>query len=673
MSAEQPLKLPQNQQPTESQASQEDLEAHLYVQQEVDDGATGSPSGTTGSGSQKIGLRSVQDGEMIDTVTRDDKDEFDDGVSKTSLAVMGHEPWHLDESETASSSPGQSDPYDGLTYKEFLEQGGQTGQERRRRQAQEKAKAEENGQEGNGSSSSAEQTPATKDELLEAGLKKIGNAVNDRVKELMDGGMSKSDASAQAIDEFWGIKPFEDDDTKVDPGVPEPPKDPIDTPPEPPKDPEEPVPPDVFAPPEPPKDPIDTPPEPPEPREPRDRDDLLPELAKSSELLDAEAELEEARDEYARINSGRQGATFFTKAFSKRKFERARERYETIKAKTEALTTEFLKRKGYSPETIKKASSFGRLVEADKFLKRELAHNTDRISGQSPTKRKFYEWWNKQGDKLFSKGTLKKSLVMAAIGLPVGLAVGAVAGPILGGGLAGAAALGSIRAISRGIIGNRIRKGAASTVDLAQEQYNRRRAEMVAVTDALNMLGESLTAEMVDRQMVTYMTESKRGNDREAIRSILIAGAVGGLGGAVLGNMLHGTDGKGPWTCPKPPKLGLSGDEVAKGIYKGITSNGPEATRDFGALLDYASAHGISVGPMDKGLEAVIINQAHDMPTTVARRIPEIVGHVVAPQGGGVSHEWLLTGNNMQIITDMIRTGASNQAIEEALRTAATS
>lgn len=43
--------------------------------------------------------------------------------------------------------------------------------------------------------------------VLDEGYQKIGDAINSRVNELTVDGMSESDASAQAIDEFWGSKP----------------------------------------------------------------------------------------------------------------------------------------------------------------------------------------------------------------------------------------------------------------------------------------------------------------------------------------------------------------------------------------------------------------------------------------------------------------------------------
>jgi len=50
--------------------------------------------------------------------------------------------------------------------------------------------------------------------------RKIGEAIETRMKELMDGGMSESDAHAQAHDEFWGAKPYENDKEPGAPGRP---------------------------------------------------------------------------------------------------------------------------------------------------------------------------------------------------------------------------------------------------------------------------------------------------------------------------------------------------------------------------------------------------------------------------------------------------------------------
>lgn len=600
----------------------------------------------------------------------------------------------------SSQRYGDHDPSSGQTYKEYLEQGGSSGAQLRAAAAAER------------SASQPETIDKADKDLLDQAWSKIGNDMRARTDELEASGMTRQEAGAQAIDEFWGpkdssattpndrsrangeLRPSEpkdvakalaDNPEAMDPDnedgvglaaiasigqepwtvdVPNKDESPVEGPVEPPV--EGPVEPPIEGPVEP---PVEGPVEPPVegPKGPIDR--LLPEIAKSPELFDAEAELEIARDEYARIKHGREGSTFFSIKFSKRKLEAAKHKYEETKARAEDLASDYLERRGLSPESQRSAKNFGRFFEETKLIIAQFGYEKSRVDAQNPTLKIFYGWWSKQGDKFFSKGNLKKTAVMAAFGLPIGMAVGIVAGPVLGGGLAGAAALGSMRAISKGILGRRINRGAAAE-DLAEDKALSQIEALKQKTDDLEARHEEMDAGYIDQLNSRLTKEAKSGNDREAMKAILIAGTAGAIGSVVMGALIGGV--KPPWDCritvPKPEPH-YTADQVARDLFKGVSGHGPEATQNFINLLEQAKAMGVTPGPMNKGVEQLILNQMHGLQPGQAHQIGEVIGNLIAPQGGGIPHEWFLTGNNTELVTDLVRQGLSNQEIANQILT----
>lgn len=444
--------------------------------------------------------------------------------------------------------------------------------------------------------------------------KKIGDAINKRIEELTAGGMSESDAHAQAHDEFWGKEPIGDEDPT---GV------------------------------------ID--------------------FIKTPEMIEVEEELEIARDELARLQAGRERTTFLSIRFSKKKLEAATERYQEIKAKAEAMAFDFLESKGLSRESIKSAANFGRFVEASKLIVSQYGVEMERISKQNPKTRKFLEWWSKNsGGELFSKKNMKKSAVLGLIGLPIGFAVGMVASPLISGGSAAIAGVAMMRGISKGILGHRIGKEASA--NLAEAKAVSRIEHLKAVTDKLESQNEELAAEMVDTLNSRLVESAKKGNDREARKALLIAGTVGAISGW-LANYLHGAGSGGGHTPDFPSGPGPNGPtsfsiaDFKQGIYGGVAQQGPDVLNSADTVLNQLNSLGVQPSPAFNQLANQVVEQgAQGVPKKTLEGISRFLGRSVNHfQGGTITPEQLLSIDGVGIIRDGVTNGLSDEAIRNLL------
>ncbi len=397
-------------------------------------------------------------------------------------------------------------------------------------------------------------------------------------------------------------------------------------------------------------------------RTPENDTDLLPEIVKSPELLELEAQLEIARSEYARMRAGKESATFYSFKYNKAKVEEAAQKYEEIKARAEAKAIELLRSNGLDEETIESSANFGRFVEESKLVIEQYGFEMQRIEKQRPQTRKFFEWWNKQSGKLLSKGTLKKAGVMAVIGAPVGMLVGTVAAPLIGGGVAGLAGVASLRAISKGILGYRINKGA-SGFNLAAEKASSRIEHLKEITDRLEAHNEELTAEMVDTLNRRLTDSAKKGNDKEALKALLVAGTAGALGAWLVGSLFGGPTAE----PPGPPKPNFSLDDFKRGIYKGVVQQGPEAQHTADIAIDQLTQHGVQPSASFNQLANQVVELgSHGTTRESLEGIAKFLGRSVGPSST-LQPEQLLSAGGVNIIKRGLEAGLSDDAIRQQI------
>lgn len=522
-----------------------------------------------------------------------------------------------DHQERLNAQESKADPTeDDVEYYRWLKGNGdheEHGTDRDREGEDSYRKIDENGESwnrkpGKNNDSRTDRDPADeepgtdRDREDEDPYKKIGVAINKRIEELTTGGMSESDAHAQAHDEFWD-------------------------------------------------------------RTPENDTDLLPEIIKSPELLELEAQLEVARSEYARMRAGKESATFYSFKYNKAKVEEAAQKYEEIKARAEDKAIELLRNNGLDEETIESSANFGRFVEQSKLIIEQYGIEMQRIEKQRPQTRKFFEWWNKQSGKLLSKGTLKKAGVMAVIGAPVGMLVGTVAAPLIGGGVAGLAGVASLRAISKGILGYRINKGA-SGFNLAAEKASTRIEHLEDITDRLEAHNEELTAEMIDTLNRRLTDSAKKGNDREALKALLVAGTVGAAGAWLVGELFGGHP---PDVPPGPPKPNFSLDDFRRGIYKGVVQQGPDAQHTADIAIDQLTQHGVQPSASFNQLANQVVELgSHGATRESLEGIAKFLGRSVGPNST-LQPEQLLSAGGVDIIKKGLEAGLSDDAIRQQI------
>lgn len=399
---------------------------------------------------------------------------------------------------------------------------------------------------------------------------------------------------------------------------------------------------------------------------PVDEDPRIVDIIKTPELLDIEEQLESARSEYARMREGREGSTFFSFLYSEKKLEAAAQKYEELKAQAEAIAIDLLERYGLDERTLKSAVNFGRFVEESKLIIEQYGYGMQRIAKQRPQTRKFFEWWNKQSGKLLSKGNLKKTGVMAAIGLPIGLAVGTVASPFIGGGLAGAAGVASLRAISKGILGLRIKKGAGSA-DLVAEKAMTRIEHLQQITDRIEDHNEELTAESIDTLNRRLTDSAKQGNDREALKAMLIAGTAGAIGAWAIGSLFGDNPTAGPPSGPPKPNFSL--DDFKHGIYRGVVQQGSDAQHSADIAIEQLNQIGAQPSASFNALATQVVNLgAHGTPSSTLEKMANFLGRSVNQVGGTtLQPEQLVSAGAVKIIKDGIEGGLSDDAIRSQI------
>ncbi len=353
---------------------------------------------------------------------------------------------------------------------------------------------------------------------------KIGEVINQRIDELKEDGSTEADAHAEAHDEFWGRSP--------------------------------------------------------EASEPIDDDPSTPEGPTSPELIAANEAVDEARTELARLRAGRESATFFSRKFSKKKLEAAFERYEEAKAEAGAIAVDLLREQGLEGDELVSAINYGSMQEVTKLIQEQYGIEKEKIEGKRL--KRFYDWWNKQGTKFFSFGTVKKGMVMAAIGIPLGVGAAVVAAPLLGAaGLGAGAGLAVARSVSKGLVGNTIRRNAEAgdaAHAKAVDRHQRAKGLVDRSEEASKPLMDSILNDLAKRQTI----DTKHGNDRRAATAMAV-----GAGGAILGYMAaEGVAHIWPGGSPNPPEVPYDSAEADR--FSGLVTARPgapqEAQQFFGSI-----------------------------------------------------------------------------------------
>ena len=255
-----------------------------------------------------------------------------------------------------------------------------------------------------------------------------------------------------------------------------------------------------------------------------------------------------ALNEYTKLAAARERSVFSVRA-SHRKVETARQHYEELRLKAKEWLNEHLNEQGTLFQDWMNISVADDQAEARAVGQgiRFEAERQSEVGGPLATQRqKFYDWWARQGggEKFLSKhrlvGTAKKSAVLAAVGLPIGIVAGA-AGAYLAGPVIGAVAAGGVaRGVARGFLRGRIEKSAAPSV--ASAQYYARLAAQNHAIDQGYVAVSSEHIEYPESVTDVYAAATEKGVERNQVRMIggVAIGAVTGLIGAYLGDLIHG-------------------------------------------------------------------------------------------------------------------------------------
>ncbi len=608
---------------------------------------------------------SSDQGHGVRPVTEDDLGKFrdkasDEGIGDGAIASMAIEPWTFDEDTSTKTDPPVEAPVEPeasvepLEPAESIEQPAESPQpaeapltadantdpQNQFQEAYDKRKTDLIGQ---GLSESEAET-RMQDEFtgIESDIRtpyeRIGDAVSGRIDELEEGGATSADAHARVHDEFWG-------EISPDSSAEEPPRDPTD-----PVDPTEPT------------EPTEEPPVEPLPE--------LPDIPRTPELERAEAELAIAREEYARMKAGRESSTFFSIKFSSKKVEQARIAYEEAVERAGVEAVRALVSNGLPHEQIRSAVNFGVAVEGTKLIDAQYNHEQQAID--SKVFKGFYKWWSKQSGV---KGAIKKGAVMALVAGPIGVGIGIVGAPILAGGGAGAfLGLAGARSITKGLVGNTIKRNA-SAESVVTEKAERRKQGIADLITAIESRDELVEQDLVNGLLYKQTIDTKKINDQRAIKGMVVSAAIG-AGGALLGAWLgdHLIDGDktpapGPGEDVPPTNPTGAYDTLDQDRYFGLQTAEPNgaqrANEFFGNLSKNPGIAGVDpeMDAVNKIWEGVKGQLSPDQ----SKLYNQVVGQVAGTPGLG--HAWTI--NNADRLLDLVKNapaGASHQDIFEAIQ-----
>ncbi len=343
------------------------------------------------------------------------------------------------------------------------------------------------------------------------------------------------------------------------------------------------------------------------------------------------------------------------------------------------ISVELLRAHGFTGQELVSAIHWGAMEESVKLIEAQYQIEVQNV--ETKKLKGFYDWWNKQGTKLFSFGTVKKGAVMAAIGAPIGAAVGIagiVAAPVVGAGLAAGAGFAAARGISKGLVGNVVRRNAEAA-GVAEAKAQQRHREAQQIIDAL----ESATraeeddfvqnyvahdyAEAVNEGMTgqarTQTGETKRGNDRRALTSMAIAAGAGALG-ALAGNFIFGGGGGDRATMvsgPRPEAEYNPNIDRMIGI-RGSSPDAPGRADAFFGSIEPGTPQSPDVSRIDQIWESV----KDQLSPQQDRVYNQVIGRLSATEGFG--NNW--TVNNADRILDLVKQGNSVDQVMSQLNVA---
>lgn len=443
--------------------------------------------------------------------------------------------------------------------------------------------------------------PVPSDPTEDDPRKRIGEAVAKRMEELKASGMSESDAHAQAHDEFWGRSESEEEPT---PGIPE--------------------------------------------------------RLTSPELEAADVLVDVARTEYARMLAGQESSTFFSFKFSEKKVRAAKEAYDEAVANAGAVALGLFRERGVESADLAKANNWGAMEEQFKLISEQF--DLEKNAVESKRLKGFYDWWQKQGTKLFSMGTIKKGAVMAAIGVPIGVGAAIIAAPIFAGaGVAAGAGLAVSRSVSKGLVGNAIRRNAEAG-SVAEAKVIQRREDATALIMEFENNDRAVEQEYLGRMVTDRSKEVKHGNDKRAATSMVVA-----AGGAVLGYLAADWVGDHlPWGGPKPPPGAPKPPEVPydpnpdrlRGIVNARPGAGEQA-KNFLESIKPGTQPDADLSKVNSIFESVKGSLSPQQSTTYN----EVVGHLSTTSGFGNS--W--SANHADQIFDLVKGGSDTNEIINTL------
>lgn len=350
------------------------------------------------------------------------------------------------------------------------------------------------------------------------------------------------------------------------------------------------------------------------------------EAVRNSFDIDLLMDLAYAQKRYTELAASREQRTVTAGAHSRATVETARRKYEQLRRQAQEMMLSKLEAGGYSRETLQVIAEVDDKTEARTIAAAMKWNMEDGAGPKGLLARQrawFYDKWASWGggDTFFSRkrlvGTMKKSAVMAAIGLPVGVAAGA-AGVMLLGPIAGAAvAAGAARGVSRSLMRQHINQRAGNAT-IGGAQVERRLHEQ---NDRLDTYHEEHRSGAGVRGTYNVTDAFAEGTERSVTRnrmrtigSAAIGAVAGAVGAKFLGDSLHDLWSKNSPSVPhgittQPPKMPPVGPASPEHGVTGesfMVEPGSGIERE---IQEYAASHGYDVTPQQA---SAVYSNLHD-------------------------------------------------------------
>jgi hypothetical protein len=278
-------------------------------------------------------------------------------------------------------------------------------------------------------------------------------------------------------------------------------------------------------------------------------------------------ELAIALNEYTKLAAARERSTLAPR-LTRAKVEAARQRYEELRMKAKEWELGKMKdaELNLSAEDRVIISKLEDKTEAKMIalgIKFEAEALAEPKGFMKNSRRKFYDWWARQGggEKFSGRllGTTKKAAVMAGPGLVIGVGIGlagAFLAPAVGGVVGGAIAVSAARGVARGLMRSHIEK-SASAKSVAGKRYEQHLAAQYDRIENNHVVGDDGETHAPRYVTDVYAENTEKNVRRNRVRTAgsMAIGAAAGLGGAYLGELAHSAiwgGGHHPNTPPNP-------------------------------------------------------------------------------------------------------------------------